>query len=192
MDYLFLLKEAEDSMNDTADSETPDDAVDDTENDNNNDDIEEEPTEEEPPIEEENPISDEDVNIPEDDMSSSDEPSEDSSVDEGEETPEAKNDRRKNLSLYTDMMSMITGIKGMIMKLTDVVSSDLLITKISFQVKTNLEALLKQLYNYLFTSFKDNNYITNLYNYAMFKEALSMNISMLKKIEEVRDIKTNK
>lgn len=193
MDYFYLLKEAEgelaESDNDLPpvddDAESP--AEDNTDGeepkeDETDDDIPEEEGEEAPPIDEDSPMGDED---PVSDDTSGDVP----------EDPESAGDvseRKKNLALYGDMQAMITGIKGMIMKLSDITSNDLLITKISFQVKTNLEALVKQLYNYLFTTFRDSNYITNLYNYTMFKEALSMNVRLLKSVEEIRSIKTNK
>lgn len=193
MDYFYLLKEAEgelaESDNDLPpvddDAESP--AEDNTDGeepkeDETDDDIPEEEGEEAPPIDEDSPMGDEDTvsdgtsgDVPEDSESTGD-----------------VGERKKNLALYGDMQTMITGIKGMIMKLSDITSNDLLITKISFQVKTNLEALVKQLYNYLFTTFRDSNYITNLYNYTMFKEALSMNVRLLKSVEEIRSIKTNK
>ena len=131
------------------------------------------------------------ADAPDDTESTSDSDStDDSSTDNTDETNQGSpEDNKRNLTLFKDMSELYTSIKAMMQKIEDSSVDDLLILKVLRQVRTNLGVLSEQIFNYLVNSFNSSNYITNLYNYNLFKEALSLNVEMITKINKIRNDK---
>ena len=139
----------------------------------------------------EDELTDYGADAPEDTESTSDsDSSDDNNTDTTDETNQGNSeDNKRNLTLFKDMSELYTSIKSMMQKIEDNAVDDLIILKVLRQVRTNLGVLSEQIFNYLVNSFNSSNYITNLYNYNLFKEALSLNVEMLTKINKIRNDK---
>ena len=129
---------------------------------------------------------------PDSDESNDDSYNNDDSDSSGDAEPadtKTQEENKRNLTLFTDMGELYTSIKAMMQKIEDSSIDDLIVLKVLRQVRSNLAVLSEQIFNYLVRSFNSSNYITNLYNYNLFKEALSLNIEMLTKINKIRNDK---
>nr|DAI29533.1 MAG TPA: hypothetical protein [Caudoviricetes sp.] len=129
---------------------------------------------------------------PDSDESNDDSYNNDDSDSSGDTEPadaKTQEENKRNLTLFTDMGELYTSIKAMMQKIEDSSIDDLIILKVLRQVRSNLAVLSEQIFNYLVRSFNSSNYITNLYNYNLFKEALSLNVEMITKINKIRNDK---
>jgi hypothetical protein len=97
-------------------------------------------------------------------------------------------DMKKNSALLKDFIALYKLIESTIDRLADVKKGDLLVSSIIVQIMKNLSTTEKQIFNYIHQSFSNNSYVSNLYQYNYFIEALKINMEMMKKIKNLNKV----
>lgn len=99
------------------------------------------------------------------------------------ESIDDKSEVEKNALIMSDFQNLYYFIKNILEKVSVTDKGNMLVNTIISQVANNLSLLQAKLYNYIVNNFSKK-YISNLYQYNFFIEALKINIEMLKKIKD--------
>lgn len=119
---------------------------------------------------------------------------EDTNEDEMEdEIPESNGDKKGNSILIKDFITLYYGLDGIIKKLNNNTKTNLIKNEIYFHVIHNLTDVNETLYEYIVSTFNNNSYVFNLYQFNLFLECIKINVEILKKCGELQSNKqTNK
>lgn len=169
--------EEDTTPDETADTEEPEEDTDEsTEDDDSDEDSATDYTSED---EESDPNADGD----------SDDDSESTDDTDGETEEEQTNptEHENNRILLDDFSNLFYLVKSTISKLESVDKSNIAINAIITRISMNLSLLKKQLFEYIIYTFPSGKYVSNLYKYNYFMEALKVNVEMLKKINVFTD-----
>lgn len=109
------------------------------------------------------------------------------STDEAQGGPDIK----KNLALYETVKEFYYGVMALMERLSSTIQVDPMASKVTRQVRQNLETLANQVYHHLLR-FDKYSYIGNLYHYENYIRIFELNTQMLKKINDIRVYKQNK